>query len=115
MARLNKAQTYAIRWLYSQNKDAESIAEELGIDLKETIKSIEKFGVSNKNTDSIKTTKASSNSKSKNLMINETSAKKNNHVAIMTREASEYNDTIKNKNQSNPNTEKAIFRPKNNE
>lgn len=112
MPRLNKTQTYAIRWLYSQNQKAESIAEELGIDLKDTIRSIEKFGIS-ENKNNIKDAKNSS--KSKDLMINQTSAKKNNHVAIMTKEASEYNDSVRSKSQINPNTQKAIFRPKNNE
>lgn len=111
MSRLNKVQLYAIRWLHSQNKLPTDIANELGLKEDDVTKAIEKFGVTQEQT-SVKTTKSSS--KSQNLMINETSAKKNNHVAIMTKEASEYNDSVRLKNQTNPNTQKAIFRPKDN-
>lgn len=112
MSRLNKIQVYAIKWLHSQNKNATEIANELGLKEEDVVKNIEKFGTVQENT-TIKTAKSSS--KSKNLMINETSAKKNNHVSIMTKEASEYNDSVRAKNQTNPNTQKAIFRPKDNE
>ena len=111
MSRLNKVQLYAIRWLHSQSKLPADIANELSLKEEEVTKAIEKFGVTQEHS-SIKTTKSSS--KSQNLMINETSAKKNNHVSIMTKEASEYNDSIRSKNQTNSNTQKAIFRPKDN-
>ena len=63
--------------------------------------------------------KGPNNIKSKSLMINHTSGKKDNSVTIMTKEASEVNDTVK-KNLpaiTNKSTEaqKSIFRPKNNE
>jgi hypothetical protein len=112
MTKINKTQTYAIRWLHSEKKTPSEIANELDLKEEDINKTIEKFGISQESTN-IKTAKSSS-SKSKNLMINETSAKKNNHVSIMTKEASEYNDSVRAKNQTNPNTQKAIFRPKDN-
>jgi len=48
---------------------------------------------------------------SKDLMIRHTSAKRNNSVAIMTKEASEINDQAKKQNFTHPNTQKNIFRP----
>jgi DNA-directed RNA polymerase specialized sigma subunit len=111
MIKINKTQTYAIRWLHTQNKTVAEIANELDLKEEDVNKAIEKFGVPQTESN-VKTAKSSS--KSKNLMINETSTKKNNHVSIMTKEASEYNDSVRQKNQTNPNTQKAIFRPKDN-
>lgn len=114
MSRLNKTQQYAINWLCSQNKNATEIAVELNIHIDQVTKAIEKSGPK-KTESNIKTAK-SNVSRSKNLMISETSAKKSKNVAIMTREASEYNDSVKKKiNNAHPNTQKAIFRPKDNE
>lgn len=114
MSRLNKTQQYAIRWLHSQNKTDTQIANELNITTDQVIKALEKTGEVQSETN-IKTAK-SNVSRSKNLMISETSAKKSKNVSIMTREASEYNDSIKNRvPNANPNTQKAIFRPKDNE
>jgi hypothetical protein len=116
MARLNKTQIYAINWLNHIGKDQDTIASELKITTKQVISTIEK-NQSSKNTkksDPIKTASKSAAKKivSKNLMINQTSAKKSNHVMIMTQEASMMNDTVK-KNvdpQTNRN-QKHIFRP----
>lgn len=111
MARLSKTQIYAIRWLDSQQKSASEIAEELNLKEDQISKTIEKYSISKKETNSIKDAK-SPVSRSQNLMIRETSAKKTNNVAIMTKEASELNDHLKNQPTAHPVTEKAIFRPR---
>lgn len=111
MARLTKTQKYAILWLNSINTDAQSIAKELGIEIKQVDKTLEK-SVNIQPNNSIKT--ASETVKkptSKDLMIRHTSAKRNNSVAIMTKEASEMNDHAKKQNFIHPDTHKNIFRP----
>ena len=112
MSRLNKTEKYAIQWLHSQGKSPAKIVTELGLSLEDVNATIEKTNPGGTNN-SIKTKTSSASSKSKNLMITQTSAKKTNNVAIMTKEASEYNDSVKrNAKPSNPNTQKAIFKPK---
>ena len=106
----NKSQEYAILWLHSQNKKMGDIAEELGIGI-EKVEAVVRVnqepkqstnaGAANKKT-----------SKSKALMITETSSKKNKSVAIMTPEASALNDELKKKfNGKKENTQGFIFRP----
>lgn len=115
MARLNKAQTYAISWLNSKGTDVDSIATELGLTIKQVLSVLEKNQPTKSDErDAIKTTSESTANKiiGKNLMINQTSSKKNNHVMIMTEAASMANDELK-KNirpQVNKNTNH-IFRP----
>jgi hypothetical protein len=114
MARLGKAQIYAIQWLNSQEKSPIEIADELTITVKQVNSILEKSGGKNDNA-TIKTAKSPA-SRSQNLMIRETSAKKTNSVAIMTGEASMVNDSLKGqapKPNQLPNTDKYIFRPKN--
>jgi DNA-binding transcriptional regulator GbsR (MarR family) len=96
MARISKSNIYAINWLAQQNKTKEEIAEELKLSIDQVSKALEKFNASNKDGATIKTAHQPS-SKSKSLMINTTMGKKTNTVAIMTKEASEYNDATKNK------------------
>jgi hypothetical protein len=111
MPRLKKIEIYAISWLFSQKISPEDIAQELNLSIDQVIKSLEKNHPSGQEDVKIKT--KTSPSKSKELMITATAGKKNNNVSIMTKEASEYNDSIKNKNIGETN--KSIFRPKNNE
>lgn len=109
MSRLNKTQIYAIRWLNSQNIQPDKIASELDLNIEQVTKTIEKYGVDNtKNGIQSKSTPAKLNN-----IITETSGKKTNSVAIMTKEASEIHDAARSKTKSTIN-EKAIFRPKNN-
>ena len=69
-------------------------------------KTLEKYTqTSNKNNVNTKTSPVG--------MINTTSGKGNNNVAIMTKEASEVGDKAKKNSSSNP-IHKSIFRPKNN-
>jgi len=109
---LNKTQIYAIRWLNSQNKTIKEISDELDITENQIQKTLEKYSsTKTENSNTIKDAK-SPVSRSQNLMIRETSGKKTNNVAIMTREASEVNDHFKNNIVTHPTTEKAIFRPR---
>lgn len=111
MARLNKTQIYAIRWLNSQGKDVRQISDELDITNSQVQKTLEKNSISKTNNDAIKTAKEPA-SKSQNLMIRETASKKTKNVSIMTKEASQLNDQMKNQAAKHPLTEKAIFRPR---
>lgn len=111
MARLNKTQIYAIRWLDSQGKNVDQIADELDIPSTTVKKTLEKNSNAKNDDKAIKTAKEPV-SRSQNLMIRETAAKKTKNVAIMTKEASELNDQLKNQPSKHPLTEKAIFRPK---
>lgn len=117
MAKLNKTQIYAIRWLNSQGLIANQIAEELNLLEKQIVSTLEKYAQSKTSeTEDIKTVKSSAvpGSKTKDLMITHTSGKKNNSVAIMTKEASEVSDEMKKRLRSNGRTDdqKGIFRPK---
>lgn len=117
MPKTNKAQQYAILWLDSQNYTTNDIANELNISEKIVVGILEK----NKNPNSdepvnIKTasgTVSASKKSTKNLMINQTSVKKNNSVMIMTPEASMQHDESKKKMNDGPGrqTHSAIFRP----
>jgi hypothetical protein len=113
MARTSKLHQYAIYWLNSQGSSIDSIATELDLTDKQVAKVLEKNNSVNE-TNNIKTNSGPVNSiktSSKDLMIRHTSAKKNNSVAIMTKEASEVNDQAKKNNQTHPNLQKNIFRP----
>lgn len=100
MKALNKSQIYAILYLRDVNKlQTENISQELGI----SEERLQNF----LDTDYNQYTKVKKPT-SKDLMITETSSKKNNSVAIMTREASEMNDETKknrpaSKRDQNPN------------
>jgi hypothetical protein len=96
MARISKIQTYAVNWLSQEGKTPDEISEELKISTDQVKKILEKNNNVNKNGSSIKTTQEPVVSKSKNMMINTTMGKQSKTVSIMTREASEYNDSKKN-------------------
>jgi hypothetical protein len=114
MARISKLHQYSIYWLNSQGNTVDSIADELSLETKQVSRVLEKANVINSDN-SIKTTSGPvaevSRLTSKDLMIRHTAAKKNNSVAIMTKEASEMNDNSKKTNSAHPNTDKNIFRP----
>lgn len=110
MARMSKANEYAINWLNSQGKNIEQISQELGLNTKQVQKFLEKTNTLN-SSNTIETKNAPVKIKSSDLMIRHTAAKKNNSVAIMTKEASEMNDASKKSNSGNPNIQKNIFRP----
>lgn len=122
MSRLSKTQIYAIRWLESQKSTVPQIAKELKLkdsQIASTIarhkKEIEVEVETEKPSSAIKT-KTSSTSHSKNLMITNTSSKQMKNVAIMTAEASQYNDATRQSRQAQtpkPNQKQHIFRPRN--
>ena len=104
MNTVSKTKEYAIRYLASQNKENAEIAKELKISL-DTVNSVlakESNKISPAKTD-----------KTKNLMIRQTSAKKNNSVSIMTEAAAQLGDEfLKNMNNTVRDTSKHIFRPR---
>lgn len=100
MASISNAKKYAVLWLHSQGKESEYICKELSL----SDAQVSEIIASNKPSETVAIT-------SKNLMITHTAGKKANHVAIMTKEASELNDT-KLKKMANINNDKGIFRPK---
>lgn len=110
MSRLNKAQIYAINWLYSQDKSLEDIANELDLNVEQVTKSLEKTSSNNKKK--IKTGSEPAGQKQPDLMITKTSGKNNTGVTIMTREASEKNDSIRGKLSGQQIRTNAIHRPK---
>lgn len=116
MSKANKAQQYAIQWLDSKNHSVSEISKELNISEEAVTKVLEKNKpVNNQEDVNIKTASSSaSKGKSKNLMINQTSIKKNNSVMVMTPEASMHNDEAR-KNTTNRAklNESIIFRPNN--
>lgn len=114
MARLNKTQTYAILWLNSIGKEPKDISKELDIQENQIINTITKNTQETKQENKIPTASSPVSNKynSKDLMITDT-ASKTRKVAIMTKEASEINDSFK-KNATNPPSTKAqknIYRP----
>jgi len=101
--RRNKNQEYAILWLHSQNTKPSEIADELNISIDKVESAIRI------NTEPVKTKKSS---KSKDLMISQTSSKGSKSVAIMTGEASALNDELKKKqNTKVKDTQEYIHKP----
>lgn len=103
--------TYAVYYLSDKNKSVKEISEELGLTSK-VVDDILSSRETEKNA-SINTT--SSKVTSKDLMIRETSNKKTKSVAIMTKSASEVNDSFRQKiNSATSRTSRnAIHRPNN--
>lgn len=116
MARLTKAETYAIKWLSSQGKNVDQIAEELKLTEQQVKRTIEKSHASSKTKNNVKTaTEKANNSKAKDLIITKTAGKNINSVAIMTKEASEVSDAHR-QSSNNVATSRAfknsIYRPR---
>jgi len=109
---LELSDIYAIYYMVDNNFDPKSISKELDIGIK-----LVKDTINNRpkpKNDAVKTT--SSKITSKDMMIRETSSKRNRSVAIMTKEASEINDTFKknlDNHLSSRTTKNAIYRPNN--
>ena len=82
MSRITKTQTYAIRWLNHEQKNAEDIASELKLSIKQVQSILEKYGESHGD---IKT-KQSPVSAVKKMMSSKTS--KSQGVTVMTGDAS---------------------------
>jgi hypothetical protein len=106
MPRLSKTTEYAIKYLYDQNKSVSDIATELKVSLAQVESVIAKAGKTKK------TSKAKKDH-TKDLMIRQTSAKKNNTVSIMTESAAQLSDEfIKNMDAHKQRTQSYIFRPR---
>lgn len=89
-AKNDKQLQYAIQYLKSTSEMSEKeIAKELGVTENKVL-------TISKNIENVKPKpKTKTRSKSHELMIRHTSAKKTNNVSIMTEAASQYNDEIK--------------------
>jgi hypothetical protein len=112
MARLNKTQVYAVNWLLHSGKSIEEIVHELKIDIKQVKNIVEKNNQINKSGAAIEDKqKPAVNNKGKDLIINTTLGKKTKSVSIMTKEASEYHDFVKDKTKYNNKIQKGIFIP----
>jgi len=111
MSKLNKTQTYAIRWLDSQGLDSTKIAKELALKEDQVSPVVEKFTKATKAPNDIIKTSTAPAISPKNLMITETGSKKTKSVAIMTQAASELADEMRKKHTVSK-SEKGIFRPK---
>lgn len=103
MARISKAQTYAIRWLNQEQKTVENIATELKLTTKQVESVIEKYGPTN-SKDKIVTAQKPAVQK----MLSAKTAN-NASVTIMTGEASMNIQSQKNK--SSRVTDDCIHRP----
>ena len=103
---MTKTKEYAIKYLHQYaKKSIQEIAEELKISQSEVKKIV---GADNNKISKSKT------DKTKDLMIRQTSAKKNNSVSIMTESASQLSDEfIKNMNNKSSKNSDHIFRPRN--
>jgi len=111
MAKLSKANTYAIQWLNSQGQSIDQIAKELDITAKQVSSILEKQA--NTGQEAGVPVATSKVGKYPNLMINQTSGKGTKSVSIMTKEASEVHDAARSKLVSNRQM-KGIFRPNDN-
>lgn len=110
MAKLSRTQTYAILWLNSNGKNIDEISNELSITSKQVSSALEKNSNAGANAN-IPVAKSKAGN-IPNLMINETAAKKNKGVSIMTKEASEVHDAAKSKLVPKKRDVEGIFRPK---
>lgn len=108
MPKLNKTQKYAICWLNSQGKSDVEISDELNISKKQVNDTIARNKTTIMNNIPTKTEPVFKKPTVKDLMITKTSSKKNNTVAIMTKEASEAADALR--TQMSPKLSKNIFR-----
>lgn len=110
MAKLNKTQTYAILWLNQTGKTIDEISSELDITAKQVSSTLEKNSNAGANAN-IPLAKSKAGN-IPNLMINETAAKRNKGVSIMTKEASEVHDAARSKMVPKKRDIEGIFRPK---
>ena len=110
MARLSKLQIYSIKWLNSQGKNIDEIANELNLKL--TTKQMEKIippSVIKEEQVAVVPTIGV-----KDLMITSTSGKNNNTIAIMTKDASAAADHARTSSSQDPRSlnKNSIYRQK---
>ena len=107
---LDETQIFAIYYLADSGLTPTNIAKKLSVPLKNVKDSLANREKSQ--SEAIQTTSSKVNSK--NLMITETAGKGNNSVAIMTKAASEVNDSYKqnmDRNVCSRTAKNAIYRP----
>ena len=105
MSKLNQTDKYAIQYLHSQNKTVEEISTELG----HTVSQVNKFI---QTLDPLPPPPIPETNKVKDLMIRQTSVKKNNTVSIMTEGAAQVSDEfVKKLPSSNKNVSHIYRRP----
>ncbi len=101
---------YAILWMHSQNKTTTEIAESLELPKAYITKTINIHKKQTENTENDAV--AGVPKTSKDFMINKTFGKNASGVTIMTKEASEHNDSSRSKRVSQQNVgHDCIFRP----
>lgn len=99
MNKLSKSSVYAIKYLFSQGLNAEQISTEINLSIENIQAVIDAEGL------------VPQQPTAKDLMINKTSVKRTNSVAIMTQEASMMNDHNRTKFDSQKNSNDHIFKP----
>lgn len=110
MAKINKMNKYAVLWLHSQGFDVDAIAHETKLGKTQIQNTVEEHDSKNQPKGIQTKTSPVSGSKSKNLMITETS-NRTRTVAIMTKEASQLNDELKKNSTTSSKVQKGIYRP----
>lgn len=112
MGKITKNIGYSILWLNHIGRDNSLIAKELKLSTDQVLTFLEKHNITNETVElPIKQSPVNKAIKSKELMIRHTRDKKTNSVAIMTREASAVNDSIRTKLASNKKNNNYIFNP----
>lgn len=111
--RITKSLGYAINWLNQSGKSVSEIAKELDLTEKQVTAHIEKNPPTNDNKLATKSEPVKKKKSSKDLMIRHTRDKKTNSVAIMTREASEVNDSLRPSLNRSKLNQDCIFKPNN--
>jgi DNA-binding NarL/FixJ family response regulator len=110
--KISKQKTYAINWLFVQGKTADEISSELDISINTVNQYLEQNA---KSLNAQKPKPAHKEIKSgADLMITRTSGKNIKNVAIMTQEASAFNDNAKKKLIEQPTHKDYIYRPNKN-
>jgi predicted transcriptional regulator len=111
--KITKKDKYAMEFLHNKGLSNLDIAKELELDIKQVkrfLSQVTKTETEDKKPESKEEEKVD---KTKNLMIRQTSSKKNNSVSIMTQGASQIGDEFyKNINSSPKNTDNYIYRRK---
>lgn len=108
--KISKVTQYAINWLYHCDNTVDEIAEELKISNKQVTQHIEKNFSEVKNNQLATKSEPVKKSNSKELMIRHTRDKKTNSVAIMTKEASQVNDSLRTSLSQSVKNQDCIFK-----
>lgn len=110
--KMSKSAEYAINWLHHCGKTVEDICEELKLSNKQVSSYLEKnFSQTETDKLAIKSSPVQNKLGSKDLMIRHTRDKKNNSVSIMTKEASEVNDSLRSSLNQSVKNQECIFNP----